>query len=470
MAAPLASLENLTKVDLQYLVGVVFNGKVYSELTKAQLADKLRFLIAREQEMESSSETAAARSSFEVAVAGTIHVCIRYESAVAQVGAFPGTYTIADVMSMAKHILRDTHGQDWGAASEYYMYHRGERVPNSIQLRSLTPDTEITMDFIVDNPAADTVSDEGDEDDAEPEGDEDDAEPEGELLPPRFRGGDPRQKEEHLAQLQIFTGEFIAKLAHVPDDIATDGKDIKVNVRNKNCGVCFAIWAGQQTTCEDLVHRVGQKTGIEEGMIAIAYNRKRVEWYRRVVEYSGEAKETTMDAVPKMKGGAVGKKNLVQKAMLKQTQASWTVRNVSEQVFRDTYQACMRISDTGTEYSFAQELMKLSPDALQEMRDYLMHDKTVHHVKYGKLFNYTRDGMNIQKVRKIIEESLLKAHDTFRDCVIVGCAEGDKIDIKLVTKIIDEHGAYMAGRDDGTAAASAAPEAVMDAASMQIDA
>ena len=52
--APLASLENLTKVDLQYLVGV-FNGKVYAELTKAQLADKLRFLIAHE--LESSSES-----------------------------------------------------------------------------------------------------------------------------------------------------------------------------------------------------------------------------------------------------------------------------------------------------------------------------------------------------------------------------------------------------------------------------
>ena len=53
----LASLENLTKVDLQFLDGEVFNGKVYAELTKAQLADKIRLLIAREQEMESSSES-----------------------------------------------------------------------------------------------------------------------------------------------------------------------------------------------------------------------------------------------------------------------------------------------------------------------------------------------------------------------------------------------------------------------------
>ena len=51
----LPSLENLTKVDLQFLV-VVFNGKVYAELTKAQLADKLRFLIATEQEMATSKE------------------------------------------------------------------------------------------------------------------------------------------------------------------------------------------------------------------------------------------------------------------------------------------------------------------------------------------------------------------------------------------------------------------------------
>ena len=65
MAAPLASLENLTKVDLQYLVGAVFNGKVYSELTKAQLADKLRLLIAREQEIGSSSESAATTSKEE---------------------------------------------------------------------------------------------------------------------------------------------------------------------------------------------------------------------------------------------------------------------------------------------------------------------------------------------------------------------------------------------------------------------
>ena len=55
-APVLASLENLTKVDLQYLVGEVFNGKVYAELTKAQLADKLRFLIATEQEMATSKE------------------------------------------------------------------------------------------------------------------------------------------------------------------------------------------------------------------------------------------------------------------------------------------------------------------------------------------------------------------------------------------------------------------------------